>query len=107
MLTVTAIRDKTGQIRYFFAVVKDITELRHTQAALRDNQEKFTKAFFSSPAFLLITDLETGTIIEANEAYASMTGYDREEVIGRSAPELGLLKTEDRADYRLVRLFPT
>ncbi len=99
ILTVTAIHDQGGRIQHFFAVINDLTELRHTQSALRENEEKFSKAFFNSPAFLIITELDTGTIIEVNQAYADMIGYAREDIIGNTAPALGVFQPEDRAEY--------
>ena len=99
ILNVTAIHNEDGRIQSFFAVINDVTELRHTQADLRENEEKFSKAFFGSPAFLIITELKTGTIIEVNQAYADMIGYAREEILGRSASDLGVLQPENRAEY--------
>ncbi len=99
ILTVTAIRNETGNVQHFFAVIEDITEFKQIQATLLDSEEKFSKAFFRSPAFLIITEMETGKILEVNQAYTDMIGYTRDEIIGHSALGLGVLKPEDRANY--------
>ncbi|MCF8108352.1 MAG: PAS domain S-box protein, partial [Desulfohalobiaceae bacterium] len=52
ILTVTAIHDQGGRIQHFFAVINDMSELRQTQAALLENEEKFSKAFFNRSDFL-------------------------------------------------------
>ena len=47
-------------------------------------------AFELSPSILAISDLETGRMLEVNEAFLRSTGWSREEIIGRPIPEIGL-----------------
>jgi len=68
----------------------DVTEQKRAESALRRSEEKFAKAFRSSPVEMVITTLEAGRFLEVNEAFERNTGYCRSEVIGRSAIELGL-----------------
>ncbi|HEY9700893.1 MAG TPA: ATP-binding protein, partial [Allocoleopsis sp.] len=56
--------------------------------ALRQSEEKFAKAFLSSPNPLTITSLQDGRHIDVNEAFLSLSGYTREEVIGKTALDL-------------------
>jgi PAS domain S-box-containing protein len=46
-------------------------------------------AFELSPTILSISDLETGRMLEVNEAFLRITGWTREEVIGRPIPDIG------------------
>ena len=74
------------------------------QQTIRDNEAKLSKIFHKSPSFMLITEFEAGTILEVNKAYCLLTGYSREELIGRSAVELGIFSAEDRLEgLRLLR----
>ena len=61
-------------------------------------EEKFSKAFHSSPSAVTITRLSDGRIFEVNEGFFTITGYDRSEVEGRTTVELNLwAREEDRA----------
>ena len=59
--------------------------------ALRKSEEKFSKAFQSSPAPMCIVDIEkNASFMEVNEAFERITGYRRDEAIGHTTTELGL-----------------
>jgi PAS domain S-box-containing protein len=60
-------------------------QARHAQTALGQSEQKFSKAFGSSPMGLVISDFADGRIIDANDAYCRITGFPREELVGRSA----------------------
>ena len=82
---------------------RDISERQHNEAALKASQEKFAKAFHSSPDAITITERDSGRYIEVNEGFCRLTGYRPEEVIGRSAKELNVWAfPEERA--RMVEL---
>ncbi|MEP6901767.1 MAG: PAS domain S-box protein [Actinomycetota bacterium] len=83
----------------------DITERKQAEEELRESEERFAKAFNSSPLVLTITSLKTEKLIEVNETFVRTTGYTREETIGRTTAELGLwTKFADRkAELEAVR----
>ncbi|MBZ5657384.1 MAG: response regulator [Acidobacteriia bacterium] len=55
---------------------------------LRLAEERFHKAFDSSPEGITITSPSDGRYIEVNDAYLRMIGYTRSELLGRTALEL-------------------
>jgi PAS domain S-box-containing protein len=66
---------------------------------LRESEERFGKAFEASPLALTITSLKTGRLLEVNETFTSLSGYAREEAVGRTTLELGLwAEPTDRAE---------
>ncbi|HOW98587.1 MAG TPA: PAS domain S-box protein [Kiritimatiellia bacterium] len=68
------------------------------EASLRESEEKFSIAFQTSPYAITITRPEDGRFMEVNDGFCSITGYRREEVLGRSSLELGLwTRAEDRS----------
>ena len=64
--------------------------LQNQEEALRASEERFSKAFRSSPYPIGITDLETGICLDINDAALSAFGYRREEVIGQTTSLLGI-----------------
>jgi two-component system, cell cycle sensor histidine kinase and response regulator CckA len=66
------------------------------------SEDKFAKAFRSSPAPMAISSLQDGRFVDVNEALATALGFTRQDLVGKSAVELGVwADPEDRA--RVVR----
>jgi two-component system NtrC family sensor kinase len=72
------------------SVITDITERKKMEEALRESEEKFSKAFTASANSICITTLADNKFMEINDSFARFTGYSREEVIGHTAAELKL-----------------
>ena len=85
-----AVRDGRGQIVYYEGTVQDITERKRTEAALRESEELFSRAFHSSPAPLIITRLADGLFLNANDAFLRAFEYERAEVIGQTVAALNI-----------------
>ncbi len=81
--------------RLYEQAQKELQERRNTESALRSSEELFRKVFQASPVAIIITTLEEGHIIEANDAYWKLTGFDPQTSIGRTALELGLWENSD------------
>jgi len=71
---------------------------QQTEEARRESEEKFAMVFRASPDAIVISDLETGEIIEANASYEKLFGHSRTELIGRTTLELGIF--EDPSERR-------
>lgn len=61
--------------------LRDITDRRLTDDALRASEQRFYKAFHSSPSLMVIVSLDDDRIMDANESFFSFTGYERAEII--------------------------
>ncbi len=62
--------------RTLVVAVRDISQLKETQQQLQTSEEKFAKAFHASPDGLLLSRQEDGLLIEVNEGFRRLTGYD-------------------------------
>lgn len=79
----------------------DLDPRKKAETALRQSEERFAKSFRLSPVPATICALSDLRVIEVNEAYAKITGYAEEEIVGRSSAELGVW--EDRATQTRFR----
>lgn len=80
---------------------RDITEKVQAERALRESEEKFSTAFHSNPEAMTITTLADGVYLDVNNAFLRVTGFTREDVVGRKSLQVGSwVETEDRT--RLV-----
>jgi PAS domain S-box-containing protein len=96
------VRGTEGEPQLIISVGRDITERKQAEEALRTSEEKFSKAFSSSPIAITLTSLPEGRYVEVNDSFLVSTGFSREEVLGRTARELNLwVHLEDRD--RLMR----
>jgi diguanylate cyclase (GGDEF)-like protein/PAS domain S-box-containing protein len=75
---------------HILSVTKDITKFRLLRNQLIESEDKFHKAFKTSPNAITITRLEDGLILDANQKWADMTGYSLDELIGHFSSELKL-----------------
>lgn len=85
---------------------RDITEKVQAERALRESEEKFRTAFHSNPEAMTITTLADGVYLDVNNAFLRVTGFTREDVVGRRSIHVGSwVDTEHRA--RMVKALKT
>ena len=73
-----------------YALQQEILEHEFTEAALRESEEKFAKAFRSSPDGMALLSNDTYKHIDVNNKWSEITGYSREEAIGAAPSDLNL-----------------
>lgn len=77
--------------RLIRASLIDITERKRIEQSLRDSELKFGTIFRDSPAGTAILGLSDGfKIVDVNQAWLDMLGFEYDEVIGRTSIELNL-----------------
>ncbi len=77
------------------SVTGDITERKQMEQAIKESEEKFSKAFHAIPETLSISTLKEGRFVDVNESFLKLNQLTREEVIGRTGEEMGFLKPGD------------
>ena len=76
--------------KHIIVQMRDIT-------SRKENEKKFSSVFYRSPAVSIISNLETNAFIEVNDAAVNVSGFSRDEIIGKTAKDLGMfVHYEDR-----------
>ncbi|TVQ70876.1 MAG: PAS domain S-box protein, partial [Oceanospirillales bacterium] len=76
---ISAVFSDSGYISHFVAVMEDITLRRQAESELQLAASVFSTAHEG----ILITNVD-GVVININEAFTRITGYDREEILGKN-----------------------
>lgn len=78
-----------------FRISKDLSK---EQEALL----KFNKLFENNPALMAVSKLPDNIFLDVNKAFLNVSGYTKDEIIGKSAQELGLFFNFD--DFKKAKL---
>ena len=74
-----------------------IQERERSKAALRSSEERFAKAFMSSPDAMVITRAQDGRIVEVNDRWEGLFGQPRLQAMGSTMWELGMFASAQDA----------
>ncbi len=81
---------RDGRPYGILGIARDITLSRTAEAAMRESEEKFSTAFSKSPLLTAINTIDDNRFIDVNDRFLEVTGFQREEVIGKTVAELNL-----------------
>ncbi|HLO67126.1 MAG TPA: PAS domain S-box protein [Holophaga sp.] len=80
----------------WLGVIRDITARRASEEALLASEEKFRTTFRVAPMLMSLSRIDDGTLFEVNDPLCTTFGFAREELLGRTSIEAGLLRPEER-----------
>lgn len=75
---------------FTLSTFNDSSQQQRAEAALKASEEKFAKAFHSSPDAIVITERRSGLYLEVNQGFTRLTGYAPEEVLGRTVSDIDI-----------------
>ncbi|MDD5687869.1 MAG: PAS domain S-box protein [Elusimicrobia bacterium] len=78
------------------ATVRDISTQKKVEQNMLESENKYRSLFENSNAAILITDTETGIILDANKKAEELFGRNRQEIIGMNRSKIHPL---DEAEY--------
>ena len=75
---------------FLVSIVRDLTERRLAEIALREKENLFTTVFHNSPVVVSIVDLGDNRYVDVSDSYLRNLALKREDVIGKTADDLGI-----------------
>ena len=87
------VKNDSGKTIAVRGVVRDMSERKQADEALRDSEEKFKALLDSAPDAFFIYDGK-GVFLDGNKAAEILSGYRREELIGKSFLKVNLLQPD-------------
>jgi PAS domain S-box-containing protein len=81
------------------SLARDISERRQAEVRMQESEERFRLAFHTSPDSITISRLADGTYLDINEGFTKITGYTREDAIGKSALEINIWDEPNERRY--------
>lgn len=69
----------------------DITQNKLKSEELKKSEERFVKAFRSSPVAFSISKLSDGSFVEVNNSFLNIFGFNHDDIIGKNSSEIGTI----------------
>jgi len=89
------VEDKEGNILGVEGIVRDITRLKTATQALQESEERFRLTFQTSPDAINLNRVADGMYIDINDGFTELTGYLREDIVGKSSLDINIWKDPD------------
>ena len=89
-IEIQPVRDARGEIVQYVAIESDVSAAREAEREWRASQARFVAAFHGASDYQVITRIADGVFIEVNAAALELSGFTREQMLGRTANDLGL-----------------
>ena len=96
---VAPVRDEHGVITRWVAVAFDMHDRREAETALRASEQTFETALQLNPQATVVTRLSDGVYLNVNDAFLKMTGFSRQDIIGKTTIELGIWTPAQRETF--------
>jgi PAS domain S-box-containing protein len=81
-----------------------LAERRQIEQTVGSLEKRFSKAFHAAPVATWISSVDDGLMVDVNEEFCLMMGYERGEVIGKSSLALNVWETPDARAHLLTVL---
>ena len=86
--TVAQLKMESGEILGRVAIVRDITERKLVEKAIKDSRAKYMDLYDNAPDMYVSVDMDTGKILQINSTLLKRLGYSRKEILNRHFLEL-------------------
>jgi len=76
--------------RLYLGLARDLSEQVAAQDAVRQGERRVAELLRTTPSPIFVTRRSDGTIVEANDAFVSLLGWSRAELLGKTTADIGL-----------------
>ena len=83
-----AIRNELGQPTRMTGSIRDITNRKQAEEALRKSEERFRSVFKQAGVAVGVVESQTGRFVQINSKYEELIGYSNEEMTGKTWMEI-------------------
>jgi len=90
--------DSDGSFAGTVGIVLDITESKKAEETAKESEEKWHSLFEMAPDGIATIDMK-GVIMSVNSAFLRLTGYEREDIVGKRFTKLQTIKPKDIPKY--------
>jgi PAS domain S-box-containing protein len=80
----------TGHFIGTRGIVSEITDLVQAMEALKASGGIYQRIFMFAPSAISIASLEDGRFLDVNREFETISGYERDDLIGRSSLDIGI-----------------
>jgi len=103
--SITTLRNESVAQVGMLAVIRDVSERKKQEHKLLLSEIRYRRLFETAHDGVLIVDVTTGRIVDANPFMTLLLGYATDELIGKELFEIGLFKdkAESRKMFRELR----
>lgn len=84
------------QVVLISALLVERDRKRRATKKLAESEERLAKAFKANPQPMLLTTLKEGRFVDVNESFLTLSGYAREEIIGRTSLDIGFFSSAEQ-----------
>lgn len=99
-IDVRCARNADGAVKFFLAMVQDITAGKRSEQVLRESEARFRQMFENNASVLLLIEPESGLIVDANLSAARFYGYSSDELKSMKISQINDLPAEEVAAER-------
>ncbi|OPY80494.1 MAG: Methyl-accepting chemotaxis protein 4 [Syntrophus sp. PtaU1.Bin005] len=89
-LSTRVVRNNAGHVLYYEGTLEDVTDHK-------EQEEKFSKVFLTTPDCIAISRLADGRLMELNLGFEDITGWKRSEAVGQTSYDIDFwVETSER-----------
>ncbi len=96
-------RDENGGVRHFLSMIEDISQRKHTEAALHESEEQFLQLANHIPQMFWITSVGQRDVVYLSPAFEQITGYSIEAAKKSSRVLVAMVHPDDRRRVQKAR----